>query len=463
MVYFIKHILKLSLVLVVISFWPPSIVTADFPSMMASFSGARSQALNEQFAGWLPYKSQVRANFDIPSPADDVFLYTVQPGDTLILLALHYNLNPAEIALANNLSNPNIIFPGQQLILPGVLALSASPTIEPNLLSTSGQAHIIRPGDTIFSIAYFYGVSVGNLITLNNIQNPDLIRVGETVYIPEGPPPTPGPLSPPFESVELSESTIIQGRTLVVQVSLSEPAALSGTFEGRPLFFHSDGTGQFWALIALHAFLEPNIYPITLAATLSDGQDVTRFENVTVIEGPYGSENIQLDESRNALLDADLIALEREKLVGLWSQVTLRPLWEGPFLYPVASDSPRITSYFGTRRTYNNSEQLSFHGGTDFGGGVGTPIYAPAAGTVVLAEPLTIRGNAVIIDHGMGLYSGYWHQTQIVVTEGQEVKSGDLIGYIGNTGLVTGPHLHWEMRLNGTAVNPLQWVRESIP
>ena len=99
----------------------------------------------------------------------------------------------------------------------------------------------------------------------------------------------------------------------------------------------------------------------------------------------------------------------------------------------------------------------------DFGGGVGTPIYAPAAGTVVLAEALTVRGNAVLIDHGLGLYSGYWHQSQFVVEAGQTVQPGDLIGYIGNTGLVTGPHLHWEMRLQGIAVNPLQWVREAIP
>ena len=184
---------------------------------------------------------------------------------------------------------------------------------------------------------------------------------------------------------------------------------------------------------------------------------------MTVVEGPYGSEDIQLDESRNALLDADLLAQEREKLVNLWSQVTLQPLWEGPFGYPVGGNSPRFTSYFGTRRTYNNSQEPSFHGGTDFGGEVGTPIYAPAAGRVVLAEPLTVRGNAVLIDHGLGLYSGYWHQNQIVVTEGQEIQRGDLIGYLGNTGLVTGPHLHWELRLNGIAVNPLQWVRESIP
>ena len=74
-----------------------------------------------------------------------------------------------------------------------------------------------------------------------------------------------------------------------------------------------------------------------------------------------------------------------------------------------------------------------------------------------------MRGNAVVIDHGLGLFTGYWHQSQLAVTIGQEVKPGDLIGYLGDTGLVTGPHLHWEMRLNGIAVEPLQWVQQTIP
>jgi murein DD-endopeptidase MepM/ murein hydrolase activator NlpD len=74
-----------------------------------------------------------------------------------------------------------------------------------------------------------------------------------------------------------------------------------------------------------------------------------------------------------------------------------------------------------------------------------------------------VRGHAVLIDHGLGLFSGYWHQSEIVVVEGQEVQAGELIGLIGNTGLSTGPHLHWELRLNGIAVNPVQWVKETIP
>jgi len=298
----------------------------------------------------------------------------------------------------------------------------------------------------------------------NNLLDPDRLQVGQTLHIPGSTPAAPQVLPLPFVTIELSEPFIIQGRTLVVKVTLSEmeSTTLSGSFEGAPLFFNQ-AHPYFWTIIPIHALARPDIYPITLTARLADGTTVTTFENVNIIEGPYGMEDIQLDERRLQLLDAELIQIEREKLTALWSQVSPRPRWSGPFRYPVEQSTLRITSYFGTRRSYNSSSEITFHGGADFGGGMGVPIYAPAAGTVVLAEPLTVRGNAVLIDHGLGLFSGYWHQSQLVVTAGQQVEAGDLIGYMGNSGLVTGPHLHWEMRLKGVAVNPLQWVRQAIP
>jgi murein DD-endopeptidase MepM/ murein hydrolase activator NlpD len=295
------------------------------------------------------------------------------------------------------------------------------------------------------------------------LVNPDLIQVGQTLQIPVGPAPTSQPLPPPFLAIELSEPIIIQGRTLVIRVKLTEAARLSGTFEERPLFFNDDGTGQFWSITAIHALTEPKVYPLSITATLPNETQVTTLQQVTIIEGPYGLEDIKLDDSRGDLLDPELIRVEQEKLSHRWSQLAPRPYWAGPFWYPVEISSLRITSYFGTRRSYNGGQEISFHGGTDFGGDKGTPIYAPAIGRVVLAEKLIVRGNAVLIDHGLGLFSGYWHMNQLVVAEGQEVKPGDLIGYLGETGLVTGPHLHWEMRLNGIAVEPLQWIQQTIP
>ena len=140
------------------------------------------------------------------------------------------------------------------------------------------------------------------------------------------------------------------------------------------------------------------------------------------------------------MLDPEIIRAEQARMVELWSQVGPRPLWEGVFSLPMTSN--RITSYFGTRRSYNDGPVSGFHGGTDFGAGSGTPIYAPASGRVVLADELAVRGNAVLIDHGVGVFSGYWHQSAPAIEVGQTVERGDLIGYVGDTGLVTGAHLH---------------------
>ena len=90
-------------------------------------------------------------------------------------------------------------------------------------------------------------------------------------------------------------------------------------------------------------------------------------------------------------------------------------------------------------------------------------MLAPASGTVVLAEPLDVRGNAVVIDHGAGVFTGYWHLSQIDVQAGQQVKPGDQLGLVGTTGLSTGNHLHWEMRVHGIAVDPLQWTGKVFP
>ena len=80
----------------------------------------------------------------------------------------------------------------------------------------------------------------------------------------------------------------------------------------------------------------------------------------------------------------------------------------------------------------------------------------------MLAEPLQVRGNAVIIDHGRGVFTGYWHLSEIYVTVGQQVVPGQMIGLVGTTGLSTGAHLHWEFRIYGIAVDPLQFLDEPL-
>ena len=145
------------------------------------------------------------------------------------------------------------------------------------------------------------------------------------------------------------------------------------------------------------------------------------------------------------------IARETAELNALWAAPNPVKLWEGPFLRPVKDPA---NSAFGTRSVLNGQPR-SPHSGADFSSDAGTPIKAPNAGRVVLAGDRYFTGNTVMIDHGLGLFSLFAHLSETAVREGDLVAAGEVVGKVGATGRVTGPHLHWSVRLNGARVDPL--------
>ena len=147
----------------------------------------------------------------------------------------------------------------------------------------------------------------------------------------------------------------------------------------------------------------------------------------------------------------DRIAAEAKRLQALWSTSSPVRQWTAPFVRPVADPA---NSAFGSRSILNGQAR-SPHGGADFLSPAGTPIHAPNDGTVVLVDNLYYTGNTVVIDHGLGLLSLFAHLSETRVTPGQTVHGGDVLGLVGATGRVTGPHLHWTVRLGGARVDPL--------
>jgi len=204
-------------------------------------------------------------------------------------------------------------------------------------------------------------------------------------------------------------------------------------------------------------------YPLRLEATLPDGTQQVFEQMVLVEEAGFGHETLVVDR---AYIDPAVTAPEEAQILALVNAVTTERYWNGAFLAP-GYFPDCYTSRFGTRRTYIASDHSltleGFHTGLDFCGGSGLPIVAPAAGVVVFAGPLEVRGNATIIDHGWGVYSGFWHQSEILVQVGQRVAAGETIGKVGGTGRVTGAHLHWEIWVNGVQVDPLPWLSEAFP
>ena len=151
---------------------------------------------------------------------------------------------------------------------------------------------------------------------------------------------------------------------------------------------------------------------------------------------------------------------ESQKLAQASAVVTMAPLWQGLFRVPAPGE---VTAPFGEARSYNGGPVASWHGGVDLAAPAGGPVLAAAAGRVVLAQKLTVQGNTVVIDHGLGLISAYFHMDAIQVKVGDAVKQGQAVGVVGNTGLSTGPHLHWEIRLGGVPVDPWQWTKRVVP
>ena len=180
---------------------------------------------------------------------------------------------------------------------------------------------------------------------------------------------------------------------------------------------------------------------------------------VDVLEGGYIFEALTVP---NDYLADEISDIENQTISAIVSGSSSEKMWDG-VLFPPSPFPNSITSTFGNRRSYNGSPYDYFHTGVDFGGGLGVQIFAVAPGTVVFAEETTVRGNATIIDHGWGIYSGYWHQSELMVSVGDTVTEGQVIGLVGNTGRSNGAHLHWELWVNGVSVNPLSWLYNEYP
>ena len=193
----------------------------------------------------------------------------------------------------------------------------------------------------------------------------------------------------------------------------------------------------------------------------NDGIAVSRTWQLSVLDGGYPFQQVVVPPERSGLLQPEIVQGELQKLDAIWSPVTPQFYWTSIFNRPIDSVY-QTTSPFGSRRDYNDGMLFSIHAGQDFGAPVGIPVLAPGNGVVVLAEPLQVRGNAVVIDHGGGVYSGYWHMSELRVVVGQSLNTGDVIGLVGNTGLSTGAHLHWELHIYSVAVDPMQFLEEAL-
>ena len=250
-------------------------------------------------------------------------------------------------------------------------------------------------------------------------------------------------------------------RTLVANsnstASVSDIVAASG---GKRLRLYPHPTapdGVLFALIGIPYRAAPGPDTVHVEWTESD-RIFDRELPFTIVAGPYRSEQIRgVPQSRITPSVADFrrIAQEQKIIAAAYEAVRDTVMMEDTFRYPV--EKKTITSPYGTRRVFNG-QLRSYHGGLDLRAYEGTSLYAAQSGVVKLAQNLFYSGNHVLIEHGMGIHTGYSHMSRLYVKTGDEVSRGQLLGLSGATGRVTAAHLHWTVSVDGVGVSPLQFT-----
>lgn len=253
-----------------------------------------------------------------------------------------------------------------------------------------------------------------------------------------------------------------QGRTLVVKLNANKKLYdLEGKLWDQKFPFYKTADG-FTSIVGVRASCPPGEYPVVVAGYDVYDEAVELKGTVTVADGGYIKEKIVITApDKKKIFDPALEEkkmLEYRKVQGIITRRRDEQLWAGTFAMPAEG---RITSPFGTYRTFSTGGE-SRHLGVDIANKEGTPIRASNRGEVMLAEGLIVRGNTVILDHGRGVFSIYNHLSAVAVEPGQTVEKGQVVGYMGSSGLATGPHVHWEMRVFKWVVDPLQWTKTTF-
>lgn len=397
---------------------------------------------------------------DVPLPTSQPLMHVVQPGETLRSIAELYGMTVDDVAARNQIADVNTVFVGQVLNIAATpnapTAVAAAPTEAP-----PSVIHVVQPGETLFRIATGYGLTVNELAQANSITDPTVIYAGQQLVIPNvAPPQLALDLPPIVTGLDVRPLLFLEGQTGRVRLTTAQAMQVSGTFLNRSVNIAAEQGGTaFTILIGTPMFTDAGVYPLLLSLTDSAGQVTPINVNIQVLAGNYGSETINLLADRSGLLDPSVEGAEQQLIQGVMSNFTPTRFFDGPMGLPAAA---AMTSPYGRKRSYNGGPFDRFHSGTDFAGAPGAPVLAAAPGYVVLADHLNVRGNATIIDHGWGIFTGYWHQTDNYVHVGDFVTTGQVIGTVGATGRVTGVHLHWELWVNGVPVDPMQWVSQSF-
>lgn len=415
-------------------------------------------------------------------------MHVVQRGENLFRIALKYDLFAEQVAQANGMLVTDSLLPGQRLLIPLGRA-EASPTPMPTAIAAAtptwvadnptqlsaaagahtfardgampeAYLHTVAAGETLFVIGLQYNLTVDTIAQANNMANPNLLSIGQQLAVPgiELPSLT-SALPDDVLAFTVDPLVFKEGQTARIELWTRDAMTIEGTFIEQDLQVITREAGlRHNILVGVPMFTPTAIYPLEFLLADASGQTQPVSANIQIISGGYFRQSLTIND--NELLARELEAAEVAQLAEIAATFNPRSAWEASLRLPASAN---MNAYFGTLRSYNGSPFDRYHSGVDFAGATGSAVRATAAGEVVMVERLPIRGNTIMIDHGWGVYSLYAHLNETHAQPGARVEAGEVIGTIGSTGRSTGPHLHWEVWVNGVQVDPLQWINEIFP
>jgi hypothetical protein len=242
---------------------------------------------------------------------------------------------------------------------------------------------------------------------------------------------------------------LTQGELSLLRIKSKKEIKVEGKFLGRRLQFFKTNDGEWRALLFACLFDKPADASLSLKVT-HEKKVFSIKERIKIVEGDFGVEHLRLPE---VTLDKKTIArIKREKkaLDGIWKEVKEERYWRGSFILPTKGE---FGSSFGVRRIINNKPR-SPHTGIDIKAPYGREVPASNHGKVRFIGDLFFAGKSLIIDHGMGVYTMYFHLSKVLVKLGEKVKKGEIVALVGSTGRATEPHLHFGVRVQGARINP---------
>ncbi|MDD3193842.1 MAG: M23 family metallopeptidase [Oscillospiraceae bacterium] len=263
----------------------------------------------------------------------------------------------------------------------------------------------------------------------------------ETAFAPQ--------ISWPEGAVELGEVLPI-----AVRYTDAETVSAETTLSFQPSFYKWEGAWE--GLLPIHWNTQPGIYPLTVRA----GTAVFELA-ITVSDRAFEIQNLTVDETTTSqTVDNNEANAEWNTKIEPMKEIS-DPVqyWSGEFIQPVEGE---LTTQYGMIRYVNGNPTSVRHSGVDLAADEGTPVQAAGAGRVLFADYLQLTGNTVLIEHGLGLKSWYYHMESLNVAQGDMVEQGQVIGKVGSTGFSTGPHLHFAMSVNRVFVNPGTAIEKGI-